>query len=69
MFEYMKNKLFILKDNVFDEKIQKIEDYLDKSPEGFNVKNLQAFKHMIQFVKELRKLKDLNAFFYSNLCN
>ena len=64
----MKKKLFDLEDYLFKEKIHKIKDYIDKSPEGFIAKNLQAFKHMIQFVKDFRTLKDLNAFFDSNLC-
>ena len=63
----MKKKFFDLDDDVFNEKIQKIEDYLDNSPGGIMAKNLEGFKHIIQFAKELSKLNDLNAFFDSNL--
>lgn len=69
MFEYLTNKLFVLEDDVFKEKIQKIESNLQKSPEGITTKNLEAFKNIIQFSKNLRKLENLNAFFISNQGN
>ena len=61
----MTEKFFNLENQDFNEKIQKIEDYLDSEPGGIMTKNLDGFKHTIKFVKELRNLEDLNKFFDS----
>lgn len=61
----MTDKFFELDNDEFNEKIQKIEDYLDSEPGGIMTRNLDGFKHTIKFVKELRELEDLNSFFDS----
>ena len=62
----MKEKFLKLEEDDFNEKIKKIEDYLDSDPGGIMSKNLEGFKNIIQFVKELKLLEDLNQFFDSN---
>jgi hypothetical protein len=62
----MKKNFFELDEDKFNEKIRQIEDYLDSDPGGIMSKNLEGFKNIIQFVKELNTLVDLNQFFDSN---
>ena len=62
----MSEKFFNLNNDEFEEKITKIEDYLDGDPGGIMAKNLEGFKRTIQFVKELKDLDCLDRFFDSN---
>lgn len=66
MLEYLKKKLFGLEEEEFHQKIREIEEHLGDSPEGITAENLEAFKHIVRFFKELRGLKDLNVFLASN---
>ena len=62
----MKKKFFNLNQDNFEEKITKIEDYLDGEPGGIMTQHLDGFKHTIQFVRELNGLNNLDEFFNSN---
>lgn len=58
------NSTFLNKDSErLSNKIGKVNDYLNDNPGGYNKKIIDSFKIIVNFLKKLKDLKNLDVFF------
>lgn len=62
---FIRTSFLELKAKKFAQKIRKIEDYLNDEPGGHLSKVLSHFKVIVEFIKKIKKLENLDKFFKS----